>query len=103
MLASDDPSRPGALRARLWYNIGSNETEATMALLDTLQSVQFVTVKDKRFALIDADDWEALIEWLETLEDLEIAKEAFAELKTANGDRERAGWLKWDDVKEELN
>jgi PHD/YefM family antitoxin component YafN of YafNO toxin-antitoxin module len=74
-----------------------------MTLLDTLQSVQFVTVKDKRFALIDADDWEALIEWLETLEDLEIAKEAFAELKAANGDREKAGWLKWDDVKEELN
>jgi PHD/YefM family antitoxin component YafN of YafNO toxin-antitoxin module len=74
-----------------------------MALLDTLQSVQFVTVKDKRFALIDADDWEALIEWLETLEDLEIAKEAFAELKDANGDRKKAGWLKWDDVKEELN
>jgi hypothetical protein len=74
-----------------------------MTLLDTLQSVQFVTVKDKRFALIDADDWEALIEWLETLEDLEIAKEAFAELKAANGDREKAGWLKWDDIKEELN
>jgi PHD/YefM family antitoxin component YafN of YafNO toxin-antitoxin module len=70
-----------------------------MALLDTLQSVQFVTVKDKRFVLIDADDWEPLIEWLETLEDLEIAKEAFAELKAANGDREKAGWLKWDDVK----
>ena len=37
-------------------------------------------------------------EWLETLEDLEITKEAFAELKAAKGDRAKAGWLKWDDV-----
>ena len=43
-----------------------------------------------------------MIEWLETLEDAEMAKEAFAQLKAAGGDRERAGWHKWDDVKEDL-
>jgi len=43
-----------------------------------------------------------MIEWLETLEDVEIAKEAFAALKAAGGDRERAGWLRWDDIKSRL-
>jgi PHD/YefM family antitoxin component YafN of YafNO toxin-antitoxin module len=70
--------------------------------LDVLQSVQYVTVKGKRFAVLDAEDWEALIQWLETLEDLEIARQAFDALQRAGGDRERAGWLKWDEVREEL-
>jgi hypothetical protein len=46
-------------------------------------------------------DWEALIEWLETIEDVEAAKKAYAELKAAGGDRERAGWLRWDENREE--
>jgi hypothetical protein len=74
-----------------------------MTGLEALQSVQYVTVKDKRLAVIEADDWEALIEWLETVEDVEIAKEAFAELEAAGGNRERAGWLRWDDIKEDLS
>jgi hypothetical protein len=74
-----------------------------MSGLEALQSVQYITVKDKRLAVVDADDWESLIEWLETIEDITIAKTAFATLKAAQGDRERAGWLRWDDVKEELN
>jgi len=41
-----------------------------MSGMDSLQSVQFVTIRGKRFAVLSADDWEALIEWLETLEDL---------------------------------
>ena len=73
-----------------------------MTALEALQSVQFVTVKGKRFALVNADDWEAVIEWIQTLEDVEIAKEAIAELKAAGGDREKAGWLEWDAVEAEL-
>ena len=73
-----------------------------MTGLEMLQSVQYVTVGDKRLAVVEADDWEAMIEWLETVEDAEIAKEAIAELKSVGGDRGRAGWLRWDDVKEEL-
>ena len=61
--------------------------------IDALQSVQFVTAKGKRFAVLSADDWESLIEWLETLEDVQIARQALAELRAAGGDRERAGWL----------
>jgi hypothetical protein len=73
-----------------------------MSGLDALQSVQFVGKKGKRFAVLNADDWESLIEWLETLEDSQIARQAIAELKIAKGSRRRAGWLHWDAVKGEL-
>ena len=73
-----------------------------MSGLEILQSVQYVTVEGKRLAVVDAEDWESLIERLETLEDIEAAEQAFDELKAASGDRQRAGWLRWDDVKGEL-
>jgi hypothetical protein len=73
-----------------------------MSGLEALQSVQFVTIKDRRFAVVSLEDWEALIEWLETLEDIDIVRQAFADLKAANGDRKRAGWLRWTDVEEEI-
>ncbi len=73
-----------------------------MTGLEALQSVQYVTVGKGRFAVIGVDDWEALIQWLETLEDVQVAKEAFAQLRAFDGNRERAGWLRWDEVKEEL-
>jgi hypothetical protein len=73
-----------------------------MTALEVLQSVQYVTVKGKRLAVVGAEDWEVVIEWLETLEDIEAAREAHEALKAAGGDRDRAGWLRWDEVKEEL-
>ena len=69
---------------------------------DALQSVQFVTVKGKRFAVLDADDWEALVEWIETVEDIQAANDAYEALKKAGGDRDKAGWVKWDDVEKNL-
>ena len=69
---------------------------------DALQSVQFVTRKGKRFAVLSAEDWESLVEWLETLEDAQIARQAFAELKASRGSRARAGWRKWEAVEDEL-
>jgi hypothetical protein len=74
----------------------------TVTGLSFLQSVQFAKVNGKRLAVISADDWEALVEWLETIEDIQIAKQAFAELKSFAGDRKRAGWLLWDEVKGDL-
>lgn len=73
-----------------------------MTGLDALRSVQFVTKGGKRFAVLAAEDWDALIDWLETLEDAQIARQAFAELKAAKGKRRRAGWLEWDTVKDDL-
>jgi hypothetical protein len=74
-----------------------------MTGLELLQSVQFVEADGKRFAVLHSDDWEALIEWLETLEDVQIAGEALAELRAAGGSREQAGWLKWDDIESQLS
>ena len=68
-----------------------------MTGLDALHSVQYVTVKGQRLAVVSANDWEALIDWLETLEDVQVARQAFAELEAAGGDRQRAGWLRWED------
>lgn len=65
-----------------------------MTGLDALQSVQFVTVQGKRLAVMSAEDWETLVEWLETVEDMAIARQAFAQLKAAGGDRAKAGWRK---------
>jgi hypothetical protein len=68
-----------------------------------LQSVQFVTVKGKRLAVLTAEDWEALVEWLETLEDVQVAQQAFDQLQAAGGDRKKAGWLEWDEADKELS
>ncbi len=78
-----------------------NGDEMMMAT-DILQSVQFVTVKGKRLAVLNVEDWEALVEWLENIEDVQIARKALAELKAASGDRERAGWLEWKNASGEL-
>jgi len=69
-----------------------------MNAMQALQSVQFVKAKGKRYAVLSADEWEALIEWLETLEDLEVVREAISDLKAAGGDRKKAGWMNWDSV-----
>jgi hypothetical protein len=76
--------------------------EVHMTGIDALQSVQFVTVQGKRLAVLQAEDWESLIEWLETLEDWAVAKEAMAALQAAAGDRQAVGWVKWSDVADEL-
>jgi len=73
-----------------------------MTGLEALQSVQYVTVKGKRFALLSLDDWEALIEWLEDVEDAQIAREALTQLDAAGSDPEQAQWLKWDDIRDDL-
>lgn len=71
-----------------------------MSGLAALQSVQFVTRKGKRLDVLSAEDWEALIEWLETLEDAQVARQALAELKAAKRNRRRAGWMEWNAVKD---
>jgi hypothetical protein len=73
-----------------------------MSGLEALQSVQFVTKKGKRFAILGAEEWESLIEWLETVEDVQIARQAYAQLQAAKGNRSRAGWMRWEAVEDEL-
>jgi transcriptional regulator with XRE-family HTH domain len=59
------------------------ELGAMLPEIAAQQSVQFVTVNGRRLVVISADDWEALLEWLEAIEDSAVAREAFAQLKTA--------------------
>jgi hypothetical protein len=73
-----------------------------MTALDALQSVQFVTVNGRRLAILDAADFDTVIEWLETVEDGKVVQQALAELKAAGGNRAKAGWLKWEDVEGQL-
>jgi hypothetical protein len=73
-----------------------------MSGVEVLQSVQFATVNGKRVAVINAEDWEVLIEWLENLEDINIERQAFMELKAAGNDRNKAGWMEWDKVKDQI-
>ena len=56
-----------------------------MAGLQSLQSVQFVTIKGRRYAVLRREDWDAVIEWLETLDDLEAARQALEALRAAGG------------------
>jgi hypothetical protein len=73
-----------------------------MTGVEVLQSVDFLKIKGKQVAVLDVETWQALIEWLETLEDLQIAKQALNELKAAGENREGAGGLKGDDVESQL-
>ena len=67
-----------------------------------IQSVQFVTVNGKRLAVLSAEDWEAMVEWLETVEDVQVAQLAFQQLNAAGGDRKHAGWIEWHEAEKEL-
>ncbi len=51
-------------------------------LSDILTSVQFVVAPSgKRLAVLDADDWAGLIEWLEEVEDRQIIEAAKERLR----------------------
>lgn len=69
---------------------------------EALQSVQFVTANGRRLAVLSRDDWESLIGWLETLEDAQSVRAALEELKSAGGNRQKAGWIEWSSVEHEL-
>ncbi|MEG4573799.1 hypothetical protein QUA56_14055 [Microcoleus sp. N3A4] len=71
-----------------------------MTGLEVLQSVEFLNIKGKQVAVLDVENWQALIKWLETLEDLQIAKKALNQLKAAGGNRDCVGWQDWEVVKD---
>lgn len=73
-----------------------------MTALEVVQSVRYITVRDKRYAFVDVEEWESIIEWIETLEDLQVFRQTTAELEAAGNDPEQAGWLHWDDIRDEL-
>ena len=62
-------------------------------VLDTLR---FVVGTDGRPTAIqmDIETWRKIVEALEDAEDVNLAREALAELKAAGGDPGNAGWLR---------
>src|SRR3989304_1074512 len=62
-----------------------------MTGLEALQAVQYVTVGKERFAVVDLKDWESLIEWLETLEDVQRRLPGFVPPGAAEGERAGGG------------
>jgi hypothetical protein len=57
----------------------------------------------ERFATLSAEHLGALIGWLGMLEDAQIARQTFDDLKAAGGDRKRAGGLERDAVAGEID
>jgi hypothetical protein len=72
---------------------------------EALKSMQFVVDdKGQRTAvLLDIRAWERLIKWIETVTDTKIAVQVLNELQEAGGRPEQAGWLAWEDIREEWN
>ncbi len=53
-----------------------------LTLAQVLPSVQFVTTSTgERLAILSADDWEGLIEWLEDVEDKNVVQNALERLR----------------------
>jgi hypothetical protein len=69
-------------------------------LTDILTSVQFVVAPSgKRLAILDADDWAGLIEWLEDIEDQRVVEAAKERL---NAGPEASGAIPLEDALDEL-
>jgi len=71
-----------------------------MTVSEALASVEFIVGRDgkPRAAVLDMAAWEALIAWLEDVEDLAIVQAALPRLRMGP---EKAGMLRWEDVEAE--
>lgn len=74
-----------------------------MTVVDVLKSAQFVVNnKGQRTAvLLNIQSWKTLINWIEDVADIKVASQALAELHTSGERPEQAGWLAWDEIREE--
>lgn len=74
-----------------------------MTLTEALKSVQFVTNRqgERTAALLDIHAWKILIRRIEDITDTRISLEKIRELEAAGGRPENAGWLAWENIREE--
>ncbi len=71
-----------------------------LTLAQVLPSVQFITTSTgMRLAILNADDWEGLIEWLEDIEDKNIIQNALERLRVGP---EQSGAIPLEAVVNEL-
>lgn len=71
-----------------------------MDLFSAVSKVHIVPIKGKRFAIIDLDEWERLVERCEDAEDEDVAKQYVAE--SAKGDGKIPGTLTLEEFKMEM-
>ena len=71
-----------------------------MTVAEALASVEFIVGRDgkPRAAVLEIAAWEALIDWLEEMEDRAIVRAALPRLRMGP---EKAGALRWKDVEGE--
>ncbi len=71
-----------------------------MTVAEALASVEFIVGRDgkPRAAVLDMAAWEALINWLEDVEDWSIVQAALPRMRMGP---EKAGLLRWEDVEAE--
>ena len=71
-----------------------------MTVSEALASVEFIVGRDGKpwAAVLDMAAWEALINWLEDVEDWSIVQAALPRLRMGP---EKAGLLRWEDVEAE--
>ncbi|OIO98843.1 MAG: hypothetical protein AUK03_00585 [Anaerolineae bacterium CG2_30_64_16] len=71
-----------------------------MSAVEMLQSVQYVVDPDGRPTAVQMsiDAWETLLRWLEDVEDRALVRAMLPRLRQGP---QRAGALRWDDVKDE--
>ena len=76
-----------------------------LAIPQLLKSVKYVVDTKGRpsAAVLDIEEWKRLLEWLDDEADMQVAREALAELAAVGNDANRAGWLKWKDIRDELD
>jgi aspartate/tyrosine/aromatic aminotransferase len=70
----------------------------------TTNRVQFVVGSGGKptGVLLDMPTWEHIVESLEDAEDMAVVREALAGLKAVGGDRAKAGFRPWAEVRAEL-
>jgi predicted DNA-binding protein len=71
-----------------------------MTVAEALASVEFIVDRDgkPRAAVLEIKAWEALMDWLEEMEDRAIVRTALPRLRMGP---EKAGALRWEDVEAE--
>ncbi len=74
-----------------------------MTLTEALRSAQFVVDNNgqRNAVILDIQAWEKLITWIEDVTDIKISLQALSELQETGGRPQQAGWLAWDDIREE--
>ncbi len=71
-----------------------------MSAMEMLKGVQFVVDQDGRPSAVqmDIETWEAVLDWLEDIEDRSLIKEAISKLRSGP---KNAGALRWEEVRSE--